>query len=116
MPIQTLSAIFAALSDPTRLAIVERLLAGEATVTDLARPFALTQPAISRHLKVLEAAGLIETRIDGTARPRRIRPEALIPAADFLDRFRAILEARYARLDDLLAELATENSNEGPKE
>ncbi|MCU0910723.1 MAG: metalloregulator ArsR/SmtB family transcription factor [Rhodobacteraceae bacterium] len=70
---------FAALADPTRLAIVERLLDGEANVTDLARPFALSQPAISRHLKVLEEAGLIETRIAGTARPRRLRRGELRP-------------------------------------
>jgi DNA-binding transcriptional ArsR family regulator len=101
-----LPATFAALSDPTRLAIVERLLKGEATVTDLARPFALTQPAISRHLKVLADAGLIETRVDGTARPRRLRPEALLPAADFLDRFRALWEDRFSRLDAVLETLA----------
>ena len=66
-----LNAPFAALADPTRRAILSRLAQGEATVQDLARPFAISQPAISRHLKVLEEAGLIETRIQGTARPRR---------------------------------------------
>ena len=69
-----LDAPFAALADPTRRAILARLAEGEATVQDLARPFAISQPAISRHLKVLEDAGLIETRIDGTARPRRLKP------------------------------------------
>ena len=68
---------FAALADPTRRALIARLAQGEATVQDLARPFAISQPAISRHLKVLEEAGLIETRIDGTARPRRLKPERL---------------------------------------
>ena len=96
---------FAALADPTRLAIVERLLEGEATVTDLARPFALSQPAISRHLKVLEEAGLIETRIAGTARPRRLRPEAVDELWEWLGRLRRRMEANYARLDTLLAEI-----------
>lgn len=101
-----LSATFSALADPTRLAIVDRLLDGEATVGELARPFALTQPAISRHLKVLEDAGLIETRIAGTSRPRRLRPEALLPASAFLDRFKALWEARFARMDSVLETMA----------
>jgi DNA-binding transcriptional ArsR family regulator len=98
---------FAALADPTRLAIVERLLDGEANVTDLARPFALSQPAISRHLKVLEEAGLIETRIAGTARPRRLRPEAVEELWGWLDGLRRRMEANYARLDAVLAEMQT---------
>ncbi len=73
----TLDQPFAALSDPTRRAIIARLAQGEATVQDLARPFAISQPAISRHLKVLEDAGLIETRVDGTTRPRRLKPQAV---------------------------------------
>lgn len=100
-----LASTFAALSDPTRLAIVERLLEGEATVNELARPFALTQPAISRHLKVLEDAGLIETRVAGTARPRRLRPEAVDELWTWLDRLRRGMEANYRRLDTLLSEL-----------
>jgi DNA-binding transcriptional ArsR family regulator len=99
---------FAALADPTRLAIVERLLDGEATVTDLARPFALSQPAISRHLKVLEEAGLIETRVAGTARPRRLRPEAVDALWGWLDRLRRTMEANYARLDTVLDDLQTD--------
>jgi DNA-binding transcriptional ArsR family regulator len=101
-----LDAAFAALADPTRRAIVERLLRGEATVAELARPFAMSQPAVSRHLKVLEAAGLIEARVAGTARPRRLRPEAVEALWDWLGRLRAGLEANYARLDGLLADLA----------
>ncbi|MDH3262991.1 MAG: metalloregulator ArsR/SmtB family transcription factor [Paracoccaceae bacterium] len=110
MPAATLPATFAALADPTRLALVERLMQGEATVAELARPFPLTQPAISRHLKVLEEAGLVETRVAGPARPRRLRPEALAEAAGFLDRLRALWEPRFARLDTLLETL------QGPKE
>ena len=68
---------FAALADPIRRAIVARLADGESTVQDLARPFSISQPSISRHLKVLETAGLIETRVDGTARPRRLKPDGL---------------------------------------
>jgi DNA-binding transcriptional ArsR family regulator len=98
---------FAALADPTRLAIVEQLLDGEATVTDLARPFALSQPAISRHLKVLEEAGLIEARVAGTARPRRLRPEAVEELWGWLDCLRRRIEANYARLDAVLAEMQT---------
>jgi DNA-binding transcriptional ArsR family regulator len=96
---------FAALADPTRRAIIARLAQGEATVQDLARPFSISQPAISRHLKVLEEAGLIETRIDGTARPRRLKPDAVEALWDWLGQYRALWEARYARLDEVLAEL-----------
>jgi DNA-binding transcriptional ArsR family regulator len=100
-----LDAAFAALSDPTRRAILARLAQGEATVQDLARPFPISQPAISRHLRVLEDAGLIETRIDGTSRPRRLNPEAVAQLWDWLGQYRALWEARYARLDDVLADL-----------
>ena len=80
----TLDQSFAALADPTRRAIIARLAEGEATVQDLARPFSISQPAISRHLKVLEEAGLIETRIEGTARPRRLKPDAVEALWDWL--------------------------------
>lgn len=96
---------FAALADPTRRAILIRLAEGEATVQDLARPFPISQPAISRHLKVLEDAGLIETRIDGTSRPRRLKPDAVEQLWHWLGQYRALWEARYARLDDVLADL-----------
>jgi DNA-binding transcriptional ArsR family regulator len=103
-----LDTAFAALADPTRRAILARLMEGEATVQDLARPFPISQPAISRHLKVLEDAGLIETRVDGTARPRRLNPDTIEQLWDWLGQYRALWEARYARLDDVLADLQKE--------
>jgi DNA-binding transcriptional ArsR family regulator len=105
-----LDQAFAALSDPTRRAILARLADGEATVQDLARPFPISQPAISRHLRVLEEAGLIETRIDGTARPRRLRPDAVAELWDWLGQYRALWEARYSRLDQVLADLQQEDT------
>jgi DNA-binding transcriptional ArsR family regulator len=101
----TLDPAFAALADPTRRAIIARLAEGEATVQELARPFPISQPAISRHLKVLEDAGLIETRAEGTARPRRLKPDAVEALWQWLGQYRALWEARYARLDDVLADL-----------
>lgn len=93
---------FAALADPTRRAILARLAQGEATVQDLARPFPISQPAISRHLKVLEDAGLIETRIDGTARPRRLKPDAVETLWTHLGQYRALWDAQFRRLDAVL--------------
>ncbi len=101
----TLDPAFAALADPTRRAIIARLAEGEATVQELARPFPISQPAISRHLKVLEDAGLIETRTQGTARPRRLNPDAVEALWTWLGQYRALWEARYARLDEVLADL-----------
>jgi DNA-binding transcriptional ArsR family regulator len=101
----SLDAAFAALADPTRRAILARLAEGEATVQDLARPFDVSQPAISRHLKVLEAAGLIETRIDGTARPRQLKPAAVAELWEWLGQYRALWEAQFTRLDAVLADL-----------
>lgn len=98
----TLDQSFAALSDPTRRAIIARLAEGEATVQDLARPFSISQPAISRHLKVLEEAGLIETRIKGTARPRRLKPDAVESLWDWLGQYRALWERQFKRLDAVL--------------
>ena len=100
-----LDAPFAALADPTRRAILARLAKGEATVQDLARPFAISQPAISRHLKVLEDAGLIETRVAGTARPRRLKPDAMAQLWHWLGQYRALWEDRFQRLDTLLESL-----------
>ena len=97
-----LDATFAALADPTRRAILARLAEGEATVMELAEPFAISQPAISKHLKVLENAGLISTGQDAQRRPRRIEPAALEAANQWLERYREIWEANYARLDALL--------------
>ena len=97
-----LDQAFAALSDPTRRAIIARLAAGEATVQDLARPFSVSQPAISRHLKVLEEAGLIETRIEGAARPRRLKPDAVEALWDWLSQYRALWETQFRKLDAVL--------------
>jgi DNA-binding transcriptional ArsR family regulator len=101
---KSLDATFAALSDPTRRAILARLALGEATVTQLAQPFALTQPAISQHLKVLEGAGLIVRRVDGTKRPCRLAEESMDAIDAWLAMLRKALARNYARLDELLAE------------
>jgi DNA-binding transcriptional ArsR family regulator len=99
-----LDATFAALSDPTRRAILSRLARGEATVMQLAQPFDMTQPAISRHLKVLEGAGLISRRAEGTTRPCRLSPAGLDAIDQWLAMLRKTLERNYCRLDRLLAE------------
>jgi DNA-binding transcriptional ArsR family regulator len=101
----SLDQSFAALADPTRRAILARLAKGEATVQDLARPFAISQPAISRHLKVLEDAGLIETRIQGTARPRRLKPDAMEGLWTWLGQYRALWEAQFQQLDAVLDDM-----------
>ena len=104
MPAQrSLDATFAALSDPTRRAILARLAEGEATVNDLAEPFALSQPAVSRHIKVLAAAGLIVQRVEGTKRPCRLAPRGLSELDAYLEMLRNALEHNYRRLDHLLA-------------
>src|SRR5262249_1969802 len=100
-----LDATFAALADPTRRAILARLAQGEATVTELSAPFPISQPAISKHLKVLERAGLIAIGQDAQRRPRRLEIRAMTDAMAWLDRHRAIWEANYARLDALLRDL-----------
>ncbi len=98
-----LDASFAALADPTRRAILSRLALGEATVNELAEPFEMTQPAISQHLKVLEAAGLIVSRIDGTRRPRRLSKDGIEAMDQWLSMLRKALERNYERLDHVLA-------------
>lgn len=103
---------FSALADPTRRAILARLAEGEATVQDLARPFEISQPAISRHLKVLEDAGLIETRIHGTARPRRLRPDSMAQLWHWLGQYRALWEAQFQRLDAVLDNLPDDSPPE----
>ena len=108
---QSLDSSFAALADPTRRAILARLALGEATVLELAKPFQMTQPAISRHLKVLESAGLIEQRVDGTRRPRRLAKPALDNIDEFLNTLRRALAANYDRLDQILADV---NQNSTP--
>jgi DNA-binding transcriptional ArsR family regulator len=100
-----LDATFAALADPTRRAILARLAEGEASVAELAAPFAISQPAVSKHLKVLERAGLISIGQDAQRRPRKLEPEPLAEASAFLENYRAIWEANFARLDALLDEL-----------
>jgi DNA-binding transcriptional ArsR family regulator len=104
-PSQRLDATFTALADPTRRAILARLASGEASVAELARPFAMSQPAISKHLKVLERAGLISGDRVAQRRPRRIEGRPLAEAVDWLERFREIWEGNYRRLDRLLQEL-----------
>jgi DNA-binding transcriptional ArsR family regulator len=103
-----LDASFSALADPTRRAILARLALGEATVMELAEPFDITQPAISRHLKVLEGAGLITRRVEGTKRPCRLAPEAVNEIDQWLAMLRQALSANYNRLDDVLAAMKTE--------
>lgn len=106
-----LDATFSALADPTRRAILARLCLGETTVMELAEPFAMTQPAISKHLKVLEGAGLIERRIDGTKRPCRLASSGLTEIDQWLGMLRKALAANYDRLDALLASMeATETA------
>jgi DNA-binding transcriptional ArsR family regulator len=96
---------FAALADPTRRAILARLATGEASVQELAEPFEMSQPAISKHLKVLERAGLISVDIDAQRRPRRLEPKRLEEAVEWIERYREIFEHNYQRLDALLDEL-----------
>jgi DNA-binding transcriptional ArsR family regulator len=100
-----LDAIFAALADPTRRAIIARLASGEASVTDLAKPFAMSQPAISKHLKVLESAGLVSRGRDAQRRPRRLEAKPLAEATKWLERYRRHWEGNFQRLDALLGEL-----------
>ena len=102
-----LDATFAALADPTRRAILARLASGEASVTELARPFAMSQPAISKHLKVLEAAGLISSGREAQRRPRRLEARPLAEANEWLERYREYWEESFQRLDALLEELKT---------
>jgi DNA-binding transcriptional ArsR family regulator len=103
--IERLDATFAALADPTRRAILARLASGEATVTELAEPFKISQPAISKHLKVLERAGLISRGKDAQRRPRRIEAQPLAEANEWLERYREFWERNFQRLDSLLDEL-----------
>src|ERR1700722_17765377 len=102
-----LNATFAALADPTRRAILARLSSGDASVTELAGPFAMTQPAISKHLKVLERAGLITRDRDAQRRPSRLNPKPLAEASQWLASYRQFWEASFQRLDGLLDELKT---------
>ena len=111
MPAGHLDATFAALADPTRRAILARLAAGEASVSELAEPFEMSQPAISKHLKVLERAGLITQGQDAQRRPRRLEAKPLAAAAEWLENYREFWEASFNNLDALLEEMkASEKS------
>lgn len=109
---ERLDLTFAALADPTRRAILARLATGEASVQELAEPFEMSQPAISKHLKVLERAGLISVDIDAQRRPRRLEPKRLKEAVDWIERYREIFEQNYQRLDALLEELQTKSARQ----
>lgn len=104
---ELLNATFAALADPTRRAILARLASGEASVNQLAEPFSISQPAISKHLKILERAGLISGGRDAQRRPRRLEPAPLQEANQWLERYREFWEASFERLDALLVEMQT---------
>ncbi len=107
-----LDAAFNALADPTRRAILTRLAQGEATVMELGEPFEMSQPAISRHIKVLESAGLITRRIEGTKRPCRLAPKGIAAVDQWLTLLRDALSKNYGRLDSVLAEMQTETGEE----
>lgn len=104
-PADRLTQTFAALADPTRRAILQRLAGGERSVTDLAAPLAMSMPAVSKHLKVLERAGLIERGRSAQWRPCRLRAAPLKDVADWVERYRAFWEGSFDRLEDYLAEL-----------
>ena len=108
-PEDELSVTFAALADPTRRAILARLAQGEATVNELAAPFDLSLPGVSKHLKVLQHAGLISQGRRAQWRPCRLEPERLVDAADWIQTYRKIWEDRFARLDDYLRDLQHDN-------
>jgi DNA-binding transcriptional ArsR family regulator len=110
-----LSATFAALADPTRRAILARLALGEASVGDLAKPFDISGPAISRHLKVLEQAGLITRGREAQWRPCKLEAKALRPVDDWLERYRKLWEERFDRLDDYLRALQAQGEDDKPK-
>jgi DNA-binding transcriptional ArsR family regulator len=115
MPSDRLSATFAALADPTRRAILARLVLGETSVGDLAKPFDISGPAISKHLKVLERAGLIARSREAQWRPCRIEPRALKSVDDWLERYRRFWEERFDRLDEYLRELQMNEKKRGRK-
>lgn len=107
-----LDATFAALADPTRRAILARLAKGEATVNELAKPFEMTQPAVSQHLKVLENAGLIVRRVEGTKRPRRLANSGIEAMDQWLAMLRNALEKNYDRLDGVLSGIEKQKKGE----
>jgi len=114
MAADRLDATFAALADPTRRAILARLALGQASVMELAEPFAMSQPAVSKHLKVLERAGLILRSRDAQRRPRRLEAKPLADATKWLERYRRFWEGNFQRLDALLDELQADAKKRGP--
>ena len=113
-PSEQLDATFIALADPTRRAILARLMEGDASVNELAAPFAISQPAISKHLKILERAGLVTRSSVGTSRPVRIEGAPMREAADWLEKYRDFWERSYQRLDALLDVLQTPLNTDRP--
>lgn len=116
IPSPNLDATFAALADPTRRAILARLASGEASVTELAAPFAMSQPAISKHLKVLERAGLISRGRDAQRRPCRLEAKPLSEVSGWLQGYREVMESGFEKLDVLLAEVKAENRKALPSQ
>jgi len=112
MTTDTLSLTFSALADPTRRAILAQLASGEATVTELARPFEISMPAISRHLKVLERAGLIERSHEAQWRPARLQPAPLKDVSEWLERYRKIWEESFTKLDDYLRNIQNKTQSD----
>jgi DNA-binding transcriptional ArsR family regulator len=113
--LDTISNTFSALADPTRRAILARLALGESSVTDLAAPFEMSMPAVSKHLRVLERAGLVERSRDAQFRPCRLRADPLQQAAGWLEQYRQFWEESFDRLDDYLQQLQSEQKNQsGP--
>jgi DNA-binding transcriptional ArsR family regulator len=116
MPTDSLSTTFAALADPTRRAILARLVSGECSVTELAAPFDMSMPAVSKHLRVLERAGLIAQRRDAQWRPCRIEGGPLKQVADWTEQYRHIWEERLDRLDKYLQEMKAKEKSHGRKQ
>ncbi|MEX3007512.1 ArsR/SmtB family transcription factor [Hoeflea sp. TYP-13] len=112
----SLDAVFAALADPTRRAILSRLAEGEASVNEIAAPFEMSQPAVSRHLKVLERAGLIEREIDQQRRPARLKAEKMAAAVAWLEEFRAFWAGSFDQLDDVLVSMKLAEKKEAKDE
>ena len=115
MSVDQLSAVFGALADPTRRDILVRLTKGDANVAELAAPFAMSQPAVSRHLKVLERAGLVSRHRRATARLSRLEAEPLREATEWLARYREFWTESHERLDELLASLQSANTDNAPQ-
>ena len=112
MPADPLSLAFAALADPTRRAILARLASGECSVGELAKPFSMCQPAVSKHLRVLERAGLVARGRDAQRRPRRLRAAPIKKVAEWANDYRQFWDASYERLDAYLEKLMTEEPND----